>query len=268
MFRKILAPVDFTPHSLNALEQACKFAQAHNAHLTILNVISIDYVTSDLKNCVIPQIENAYKRFDNLKLTTPLWLNPDFVYKIEFGEVLDVITTYSPHYDLIILGADMVQDKSEPGHNHLLIDLTKKIATPILMIPGHIEKLTFNKIVFAIDLKKIKQWSALNNFRELLKAYEAELHLLKVNTSLDKLTEKKSDEAIHLHEFFAGIKHSFFFIDERNIEEGILTYLKERNINTLALMPRHRNFIQRLTHHSITDSITTQLDVPLLTFHE
>ena len=265
MFHKILVPVDFSSCSINALTLASNFAKDQGLSLTVLNVFSLANAPSGFDSNTEKELMNSlYELEDKICSLKEI----DHQFEVEFGLAADVVIDKSTEYDLVIMGTRGKHDVIDKLIGSVSLRIIENAEVPVLVIPATVSAISFDKIVFAADFKKIKHMSVLDNLRELAMAYDSELHLLNVNESPEYITEEQGEEALALHQFFMDVNHAFFFSRNKDIEEGILTYIHEKNINILALMPRRHSFLKSLFHRSTTEDMAMHLNSALFTFHE
>lgn len=265
MFSKLLVPVDFSVCSKNALKLAVDFATKNRAKITVINVYSITSTQTSpdrlIKDDLMENLQSYKEEIPGLK-------SLDHTLEVEFGLAADVITQKANDYDLIVMGTRGKHDVIDKLIGSVSLRVIENAKIPVLVIPEHVHQISFEKIVFAADFKKIEHMSSLDSLRDLTLAYDSELHLLNVNESPEYITEEEGDEALELHRFFEDVNHAFFLSENKDIERGIIDYLNEKSIHVLALMPRKHAFLQSLFHHSTTGDIAMHLKSALLTFHE
>ncbi|MEM7107967.1 MAG: universal stress protein [Bacteroidota bacterium] len=265
MFSKILVPVDFSTCSKNALRLAVDFASKNQSQLTILHVysaISAQNLPEEIAK------DNLIKDLESYTSEISMLTSIHYELEVQLGLAADVIIEKSAAFDLTIMGTRGEHGVIDRLIGSVALRVIEHSSTPILVIPEHLQTISFDKIVFAADFKKIDHLSNLDSLRELALRYDSELHLLNVNESPEYLTEEEGDEALELHRFFKDVNHAFFFSQNKDIEKGISTYAHEKDIAVLALMPRKHAFLQSLFHQSITEDLAMHLNSALLTFHE
>ncbi len=265
MFHDVLVPIDFSPCSKNALKLAAEFALKNKLRLTIINIYSITSTQASPEAMIEKKL---MENLEGLKSEIPALPELKPIFQVEFGTAADVIIERSKNYDLIIMGTRGHHDAIDRLIGSVSLRVIEHVTTPVLVIPEELHEISFAKIVFAADFKKIEHMSHLDNLRELALAYDTELHLLNVNESPELITEEEGEEALELHNFFEDVNHAFFFSQNKDIEKGILDYIEAKNITVLALMPRKHAFLKSLFQRSTTEDIAMHLKSALLTFHE
>lgn len=265
MFHKLLVPVDFSPCSKNALKLAVEFVAKNKGSVTLINIFSLSSTQSSPEHLVKEKLLDGLQNYES---EIPTLNEIEHSFEVEFGMAADIISEKSGGYDLIVMGTRGEHDVIDKLIGSVSLRVIEQSKVPVLVIPEHLHKISFEKIVFAADFKKIEHMSSLDNLRELALAYDSELHLLNVNESPEYLTDEEGEEAIELHHFFEDVNHAFFLSENKDIEQGIIDYTNERAVSVLALMPRKHTFLKSLFHHSTTGDIAMHLKSALLTFHE
>lgn len=138
----ILCPVDFSPHSLEALEYACSLAEKYNSTLHIFHValgpnVVITYaMTQELpEQRELRQRDSLEKNLKNLpteKMSKPKSVVHKIIEGIPLLEVLDY-TKHNP-IDLIVMGTH-----GHTGLKHLVMgsvaeNVVRKSTVPVLTV--------------------------------------------------------------------------------------------------------------------------------------
>ncbi|MEM6360484.1 MAG: universal stress protein [Bacteroidota bacterium] len=265
MFHRLLVPVDFSICSKNSLKLAVDFAAKNRATLTVLNVYSVTRVQTSSEALIKDDLINNLKGYGE---EIPGLKSIDHTFEVEFGLEADIIIDRSAEHDLIVMGTRGEHNVIDKLVGSVSLRVIEHSKIPVLVIPEHLHQISFEKLVFAADFKRIEHMSSLDNLRELALTYDSELHLLNVNESPEYITNEERDEAMELHYFFKDVNHAFFLSESKDIKQGIVDYTNEKGINILTLMPRKHTFLQSLFHHSTSGEIAMHLESALLTFHE
>ena len=68
----------------------------------------------------------------------------------------------------------------------------------------------------------------------------------------------------HSEKHLKGVKHSFYFKQDFDVEDGLVEFAKEHEIDLLVMVHRHHNFLDRLMHGSETRRIALDIPMPLM----
>ncbi len=143
--RKILIPIDFSEHSLNALEYAKLFAGKFNAELILLNIVEPVVFTADLTmGQVIPSIESElYQKSEEKVKELVDSLRNKF-------NVRGVVKIGRPHVEIIEFAKDegvdliIIGSHGHTGVEQLLFGSTaekviRKASCPVLIIKSKLK---------------------------------------------------------------------------------------------------------------------------------
>lgn len=266
MFKNILVPIDFSEQSLHALKVACKFGEHNKSKITLLNVIDIagypGAPTEDLYGSITENLKDLAK-------TTNYCSPQDLEYEVLSGMPGYTISekANSDTFDLVIMGTHSKQSTVKKLIGSVALKVIESSNMPVFVVPDTVDDLNVSKIAYATDFKKIKHHSTLDCLRELALEYDSELHLVNITDNPDDVDDFE-EEAQILHGIFGDVNHAFFFSEDTDLKQGLNNYIKEKNINVLAMMPRKHSFIRDLFHKSATEEVVLDLDVPLFSFHE
>jgi hypothetical protein len=91
------------------------------------------------------------------------------------------------------------------------------------------------------------------------------LHIRAQNTGL---TASQTDNKGFLHYFFKEKKHSFHFVENKDLEIGIQDFAETWEISLVAVVAKNLNFIQRLLLRPALKSVSYTANMPFLVLHE
>ncbi len=170
--------------------------------------------------------------------------------------------------DYILMGTKGASksNRNEIGSN--TSEVITKVKCPILVIP---ENAKFNKIVniaLLTDYNSIYRNKVISKLSETLSLQQAALRVLNIRSQNSLLTVSQTDNKGFLHYFLKETKHSFHFLENKNIETGIQAFVETWEIDMIAIFAKNLNLIQRLLFKRITQPISYQTEVPFLVLHE
>jgi len=264
--KAILAPVDFSEASANALSFAAELAKRTSAHLFIVNVLikdeneqeaktKLEAIESDLRNTFGPDLkfESSFAHGD---LVTTL---------------KKVIAVQQP--DLLVMGT-----KGASGLKRILIgsntvNLLANVTTPVLVIPEvarfeHFFNSGKNRIVLATDLDLLENDAAFDILKEIaLLITNPKLRVVSVRpekTGLSDLQRLNRDFILSL--FNPEVQSERVTVFSSNVMSGINFYLNENSdTGLLAMVARDTgHLIQR--HY--TREMASHTHLPLLILHD
>jgi len=287
--RRILIPIDFSMHSINACEYALSIAETFKAEIRLMHVYytpslespgfsesfnvrtNIEKFINDVRvnarydmSKLIDKLNNiiAEKKYNHVKLDNIL---------ID-GETVSTILQEIKNYDpgLLIIG---LKGKGENKHRFIgsvTNNLIDKTDIPIIAIPENA------KIISTSDLKNIvygtnfedSDFKSIGKLINFVKPFNMKIHCVHIETDENDLWSKIKING--LKDYFNEIditEVECASIQNKNLISGLNSYIKENNINILAVTANKRGFFSKLFHPSMTIEIISALDLPLLLFH-
>jgi nucleotide-binding universal stress UspA family protein len=263
----IIAPVDFSDASINAVSFAAELSKRSLARLVIVNVLQSDEdevkakkklksLESDLKNSIASDFDcESFIAHGNLVTALKK------VIKVQ-------------HPDLIVMGT-----KGASGLKKLLIGsntvkVISKTTVPVLVIPevarfGNFLKKGKNRVVLATDLDSLENEAALDILREItLLIIEPKLRVLSVRPkNADLTSEKRKERDFLLSVFKPEIESERVTIFSDSVMGGINFYLNQRKEDTglLAMIARDSG---HLIQKHYTREMASHTHLPLLVLHD
>jgi nucleotide-binding universal stress UspA family protein len=264
--KTVIAPIDFSSASMNALSFAAELSKRSLAHLVIVNIIKegesrdeskekLNFIEADLK-----------KTFGaGLKCDTHT-SQGDLVSAMQ-----EVVTIHKA--DLIVMGT-----KGASGLKRILIGsntvkLIAKIKVPVLVVPEVAKFENFllkgkNRIVLATDLDTLIKTDALDILKKIaVLIHEPKVRVLNVrprNTKIDFLRKMERNALLSI--FSPEVESERITVFSTNVIRGINFYLKKHmDIGLVAMIARDSG---QLIQKHFTREMASHTDLPLLVMHD
>ena len=265
--KTILALIDFSDASTNALSFAAELAKRASSHLVILNILHKGDDEEEVKNKLIT-IESELKK----SFGTDLNCESSFAHGDLISTVKKIITVHSPN--LIVMGT-----KGASGLKKILIgsntvNVIANTKLPVLVIPEVARFENFlkkgkSRIVFATDLVLLENGDDVNILKELASLIiEPKLRVLSVrpkNTNLP--SEKKMERSFLLSLFEPEIEGESVTVFSDNVISGINFYLNEKSEDAGMIAMIARNSGHLIQKH-FTREMASHTHLPLLVLHD
>ena len=270
----ILFPTDFSTVSNQVLSDAIDLACRLDAQLYLFHAYQMPMaVTQGTGTFHPPLIDYEKIAYQNLRELERSF--PD-LQKVRYsmvtkpgpfpGAIEMLLETNS--VDLIVMGTSGAEGLKELMIGTNTSDVANELNIPVLAIPEGASVSSIGKIAFAYDHEGIKDTDKLNILRDLVSAYNAELHILHISESMEPQQDAnpKSLDAINKKFLNAKCYHDIHLSDD--VEHGIMQYADNNSIDLIAVTPREHSFIEKLFRKSVTEKLTFHSDVPLLILKE
>ncbi|MDW7695883.1 universal stress protein [Flammeovirgaceae bacterium SG7u.111] len=277
--KKILVPIDFSDNSINALEYAVEMSKFLGSEIVLFNSYPIDVAMGmEYSSGAYMQTLNAEVKYDHKlrleelssKYTNTFYNNSDrhieFLTIITEGVAADSIyqMTLDHDFDLIVMGTQGASGLEEVLLGSITAAVIDRVDIPVLAIPEKAKFGGLKKLVYATNFHE-DDCKAIDGLSLISEKFNAELTCLHINTSLDKSEDdnQKLDELQHNYKFVPLNKINFKLVHSKGVEKGIIQFLRENDVDMIAVLPEDRGFIESLFHKSTTKKLAFHSEVPL-----
>jgi nucleotide-binding universal stress UspA family protein len=268
--KTILVPTDFSRNAESALRYAIEFAKEFQAHLVILHsyrLLQTAVPSGDLSPFSIKNQwdKDTWEKFKHLEKRLIKGSNIKYDFEVDVGFASDAIisSVIANKVNLVIMGSAGAGTMSQVLGSTTL-KIIDKINCPVMVVPANAEYCKVGKITFAYDNKKIKNPDNLNVLVDYVKNFHSKLEILNINSE-DGVSQHNISL---LEEKLKGTDYHYTSIQNDNISEGILNYLKGKSTDILVALKRDHNFMEKVFRYSITRKLVLHSELPLLVLHE
>lgn len=273
--KTILVPTDFSDNASNALYYAAALASQTNSRLVLVHAVAND---------VIELPGNPFDLKPDLRLETYYLAKLEHLasrIRAKHGTALEVSTicvhgNMLVHLNELVIShqADLVVMGTKGAHNLL----TKLMGTntakfigqavcPVLAVPISAWYQGIKKVAYACDFE--------NNdtvFLRQLFAFAAplELEVCIFNVKSEDRLDLVNDDQIlrHIKRSFPDKRYSLAQLKENDVVAGIQAFVKENQMDMLALAVHKRDLLEKLFHTSLSEDLAFQSTIPLLALPE
>jgi nucleotide-binding universal stress UspA family protein len=276
--KRILIPIDFSEHSMNAFRYGLKLADKIGASIDLINIIfpegeSIDYpvLVAQATQTKIETTRKRIKKFVNQGLVTGgegLDNVPMVEADIEIGTPINGICNFAHResIDLIIMGSKGDNRSNlEKWMGSVAKGVVGKALCPVLVIPENTEFSDFKTMTYATDIRDadpFEIWKTL----QMIKPYHPAVNVVHVN--LKKEGNLKSWEKLEsIKAFFEeqqNMKVNIFHIPGKDTREELKSFVEQHDTDLLVMYQTHHGFWDRLFFKSNTQEMANYTSVPLL----
>ncbi|MCW3789084.1 universal stress protein [Plebeiibacterium sediminum] len=279
MYIRFLIPINFEPYTLNAINYSSLLAEKFQGEITLLHVFTPYFdenEETDDNHKRLSTIEDTYNELENIKdQTIKDFNNPNITIKTKVieGYPEDAIplfcTDYSP--DLIVMGTKSKGETIKELLGSVTLDIIRNVNFPVLAVPTdydlNLNKL--NNILFLTDFCK-GEYTSLHKLVRLTMSFNTVIH----NVQYHPEGKEKADVNL-LNEYleycattYRNQKMEAEFIYGDDVLQAATEYIKNTDIDLLAITRKKRNVISKLLHPSITKTMLFNIDIPMLFFHQ
>ena len=288
--KKILIPVDFSDYSIKACELGINYAHQAGAEVMIMHAYFSPYFPSAIPmgDTLAYQVneeesvQNVLKRVQidmenictmiNRKIQTGELPKVKYNYVLREGLPEEEIIAYCKEYHptLIVMGTRGKSQKDMDLIGSVTGEVIEVNKVPVLAVP---ENIRFNdlsdakNIAFATSFNQ-RDLVAFDEFMEIIKGYDINIHLFNISTSKDEWNEIR---LTGVNEYFkkqypeANISHTV--LADGDLLLAIENVVRDKQVDVIALSTYRRNSLARMFNPSIARKMLFHTDTPLLVMH-
>lgn len=288
--KKILIPVDFSDYSIKACELGINYAYQAGAEVMIMHAYFSPYFPSAIPmgDTLAYQVneeesvQNVLKRvqidMENICTMINRKIQAGELPKVKYNYVLreglpeEEIIAYCKEYHptLIVMGTRGKSQKDMDLIGSVTGEVIEVNKVPVLAIP---ENIRFNDLSDAKDIAFATSFNqrdlvAFDEFMEIIKGYDVNIHLFNISTSKDEWNEIR---LTGVNEYFkkqypdANISHTV--LADGDLLLAIEKFVRDKQIDVIALSTYRRNILARMFNPSIARKMLFHTDTPLLVMH-
>lgn len=268
----ILLTTDFTPASDHAIHYAISLLSEYpvKKKYYLLHAFKPMAPYADVGS--VPVIQNqAWKKESEQKLGESIH-SIDQKYGIKAGPIFTRGGVYEVIHkleedkekdlDLVVIATHekSLFERITFGANTLQV--VEKANTTTLVVPLETEIKKPGKIAFGTDMEPPDiNLNSLILLKELIRQYRAELEVIHV---VESESEKKSFQDTVLHGYLKDIDHKHKSVFNKNVYDGIMGYIENNQPDMMVVIPRDRNFFEKIFQTNISSKIAYRSKIPLL----
>lgn len=268
--KKILFPTDFSDCAAHAFRYVQELASGLGATVDLLHVFHLPI--GDASSVPPEYIQEMLDDMEAKALEELDSFCADYAGRPTLGSRRAVYGLFTPveitdhaqegGYDLIAMGTKGERGALEKMMGSVTTDVMMKAACPVLAIPGDAEYRPVGHIAYATDFEPTEE-HAVGELMTLAAKLGAQVHFAHVNTgSKGGVIEQVATEKEYPYHFT-----DFSVINNPSVLDGLDDYIRQRQIDWLAVYIPRRRLWERLFHSSFTKKMTFHTGIPLLVFH-
>ena len=266
--KTIIAPTNFSPASLNAVNYAADMALVLHADLVLLHIIqmpvSYDVPTTEYEYGA--ELQNVEQQLAELKKIMLLRTENEITIttKALVGSMLDegeeVAEFKKP--SIVVIGTErkIWAERFFLGSNSFTV--VKDAKFPVLVVPPNAVFRHIKRIGLAVDYKSVYDMP-LDILRELVDAFASAVDIIHVSASGEEETKGAVALSI-LKERLKEFDPETHLIIGNNIEDAVNSYAAWHHEDLLIVTARQHNFFELLLHKSRSRQIALHPTVPVL----
>ncbi|MDT0687409.1 universal stress protein [Autumnicola psychrophila] len=255
--KNVLIPFNFSRASINALDYAIEFTTKEpSISLYLLYIYEDDINQEEIQN-KLAKVISKYRDPLVAKIKTIVRKGKLIPSVLNLQEELGI--------DLVLMGTKGAEI-GEVGIATRTSKFVKEANLPVLVIPEKARNFQLKKIILTLGREKIADKDALYTLLDVSRRFGAEVHILTINkdkTSIGYSEEDESNE--NTLQYFLEMFYSHrSFLENEDIEKGIMEYLDTHEADMLAIMPNTHLENGNASEGELTRILTLHTQTPLL----
>lgn len=272
MTRSILIPTDFSDNAWNAAvyalklyaDEECTFYFLHA--YAMANINSRTYITA---NFVSTLEEDSLRQLTDLKeMVERSNINANHSFDIILckDKLQQAIEKTIKKYkiDLIIMGTNGATKAKEIFFGSNTVHLIQKIKScPVLVVPSDFEFVEPKQIAFPTDFNRFFG-EELQPIKDLSELHDSKIRIVHI-TKTSNLSKLQNYNLCMLKVYLENNPHSFHWLpDYASMTKEINDFIKDFNINILAMINYEHSFIEAILNEPVVKKIGFSPAVPFL----
>jgi nucleotide-binding universal stress UspA family protein len=274
--RTIVVPVDFSAVSNNAARYAADFAVGIHASLSLLHVCVPATVVAEAPVLLFTPAElvaDAEIKMQNLKNELFEQTSGQLkVYtEVRVGGILHELKAFCADLKpyAVVMGTHGAGKLERLIFGSTTLSAIKRMDWPLIVVPVDAKFKTIHSIGLACDFKDVLETAPVEDIRNIVKDFKAELHVLYINQdSKDQYPPELIEESAQFQEMLGDLHPKYHFVEHENIDEGLSQYADQYMLDLLIVIPKKHGFVEKIFGHSHTKELTLHTHVPLMAVHE
>ncbi|HOY33441.1 MAG TPA: universal stress protein [Bacteroidales bacterium] len=271
--KQIVVAIDFSKHSIHALEMAITIANAVDAHIMMVWVDKPDSDDSIFNNADHEHRQEAKERLEELiEKYSPHLKKCKLSYKLRKGKIYKEIANQAKYNDayLIIAGSHGVSgfEAFWIGSNATKI-VTYSPCPVITLRESFPLKKNIQKIVLPID-NSTSTRQKVPFAMEFAKCFNSEIHVLELqSSSLKAVRNKVTSYANQVSSFLDenNVKHEVKTIDAENITTATIKYAEEIKADLIIIMTEQELEISNIWLGPYAQQMVNNSPIPVMSVH-
>ncbi len=273
--KKILVPTDFSPLASFATGTALQIARKTGAEVILLHVVEMPGAAFSVTGQSVNNSEfDLYTlklisktKEDLAKLVSENSQNGvSITSNLEVGNAYQAISKLitDQQVDLVLMGSHGAEGWEETFVGSNAEKVVRRANCPVLVVKKEFDLANTKNIVFAADFEEDN--SVIDKVKTLQNVLDAELHLVKINTPSNFVSDHEGIQTIR--NFAEKNKLENFTVNiynDRQEEDGIMYFAEEVDADLIALGTHGRTGLYHLLSGSIAEDVVNHSKRPVWT---
>jgi nucleotide-binding universal stress UspA family protein len=275
--KKILYPTDFSDTAENAFLYALQVADTLGASVITLHAFD----RPDISNFNLPGVlRDVYDsidldEFENYEDEIPLlrdiatdngYYHVPMVHVLEEGAPVSAIlrTANKNKADLIVMGATGAGRMEAFFFGTISGKVLEEAHCPVIVVPTEAKfDGLIDHIAVAVNFKP-EDAMLIEQLRKFRDQMGGQIHIIHIDTDGAEPSQDKMKK--FCEPWVSDKRISSYCLQHNDINAGLETFMKEKDMDLLAILSHKRSWVDEIFHHNRAKSLTSAHTVPLMVF--
>lgn len=274
--KTIIIPTDFSPAATNAVNYGVDMALAIDASVLLLHVYNIPVALGDvpiallsveeLKKAAEGNIARLKKDIEHVT-SSKIKIYTDARLGNMMDELEEVCKKVKPF--AVVMGTTGVSAVERTLFGSNTLTAIKHLTYPVICVPkGKEYGPGIKKIGLACDFREVVETTPVNEIKEFVKEFHAQLFVLNVDYDNKQFKADTPEQTALLHTALEEVHPEYHFISHKDIEDGINEFAETHNLDLLIAIPKKHKLLEGLFKKSSTRQLVFESHVPVMCVHE
>lgn len=275
--KKILVPTDFSSCAANALNFAVQTAKSYPLEIILLHVVDrMDSLYSETPQIIQENyttvLEEAQRKLDQVKASIAETESLEIRTFLREGEVDEHILELSEEkdIDLIVMGTFGINGLKDRIWGSKTAGLTGKTRVPVVVVPYEYNWKTPRKALLATSFFE-EDRNVLRQIARLMAIYELMLHVAVFTDEDTADAAQFMENSMNIAGYGRKLQKELdtgsvitSHLSGHKFEDALQDYIKDNDIDILAMITYQRSLWDRVFHPSTTRRMSYHTTIPLL----
>lgn len=273
--KKILVPIDFSACSRNSLKNAIIVAEKLRMELLLYHSVVVPVAFAD--GAPITAVDMGFEEMEAHAESSMKKLKEEFpdLKRVTHSDVLQYGSLQESISELVDkenIGLILMGTHGASGFEAALLGsntyhVMKHVQCPVIALPENADITKMSHIALAGDYKSVPDHDTLQFVMEFARAFYAQIHIIHIDKG-EVVVKDQIDIARSMERYLKNTEHTFHFRKFEDVEEGLVAFAKEKEIDLLVMIAKHHGFFERLRHGSSTKKMLMDIPMPLMVLQE
>jgi nucleotide-binding universal stress UspA family protein len=270
--KTIVVATDFSKTALNATNYAVDMALSIQADILLLYVhqAPVVYIDVPMTASEYEMMNDAKKSLSQLqkqlinKTNGKLNIKTEISAGVFFNELKSVCEKIKPY--AVVMGSQGTTAAERVFYGGHTIYAMNHLKWPLITVPPGAGFSQIKKICLACDLDEVVESTPIDEIKRLVNDFQAELHVINSGKKEPPRAGTVFESGM-LQEMLVSLSPQYHFINNENIDEGIINFVEKNKIDLLIALPKSKGLLKKIVHKSVSKQLILNSHVPVIAMH-